>query len=76
MLWRRWRSRDLRSTGERFRAEHSRFLSAALTRPEAYPRIPSKRVSEGGYDRLMASDSGREHTRRWWSIALERVGGA
>ncbi|MEM0983045.1 MAG: hypothetical protein AAGI17_03740 [Planctomycetota bacterium] len=74
MIWWRSRYRDLREAGERFRAEHSRFLTIALRRPNAYPRIPAKPVREGGFSVLTSRESGRRHTRRWWSLALDRVG--
>ncbi|MEO1512756.1 MAG: hypothetical protein AAFU70_11840, partial [Planctomycetota bacterium] len=59
MHWWPRRLRDWRTCSERFRAEHSRFLTAALRAPRRYPKIPTKRVSQGGYERLLARESGR-----------------
>jgi hypothetical protein len=55
------------------RAEHERFLAVAMAIPQAYPRIPTKAVRSGGYNRLMATPSGRERAGQWWGVALDRV---
>ena len=73
--WGAWASasREWRDASERFRAEHSRFLTFALRWPSRYPRIPTKRVSDGGFERLLARRSGREWADRWWTTAMDRV---
>jgi len=72
-LFRFWR-RDSREAGERFRAQHSAFLTRAVQTPQAYPRIPVKAVDHGGYDRLRRVPTGPAHAALWWSTALDRVG--
>lgn len=62
------------SLGERARRHHERWLTGALTgRIGPHPRIPTRRVSEGGFDRQMADESGRARAERWWDLALMRV---
>lgn len=66
---------------ERWRQEHSRWLTGALSRSArgaAYPRIPTARVSEEravstgerrpdeGFRALMATPAGRAWAERWW----------
>ena len=66
-----WRDR-LRDAGERARREHSAFLTQALcTRLGVRaPRIPTRRVDDGGFDRLMGDPRGRRAAGRFWSGAL------
>jgi hypothetical protein len=66
-----WRDR-LRDAGERARREHSAFLTQALRNRIGvrHPRIPTRRVDRGGFDRLMADPRGRDAADRWWSSAF------
>jgi hypothetical protein len=57
--------------GERMIREHSRWLSCAIRRGAAVPRIPVRRVAEGGFARLMSTPGGRQRAQRWWASALE-----
>lgn len=53
--------------------DHSAWLSRVL-RGEARscaPRIPVRRVSEGGFSRMTSTPSGRYRAERWWERALE-----
>lgn len=59
--------------GARFRAEHSRFLTLALLSGRRYPRIPSKRVDQGGYTGLMKLDEGEKRAAMWWAAAFMRL---
>ncbi len=74
MIFRPRTRRDLFDAGERFRAEHSAWLTLAMMSGRKYPRIPAKRADLGGYDRLMATRSGRDRSARWWRLALARIG--
>ena len=74
MRWLRFWQRDPREAGERFRAQHSAFLTRAVRTPGAFPRIPVKAVDRGGYDRLRRVETGEAHAALWWSTALDRVG--
>ena len=73
MFWGLWTYRRLQKTAARMRAEHERFLSAALAPHRRYPRIPTKRVDQGGFDRLMSRQSGRKLADRWWETAFDRI---
>jgi hypothetical protein len=59
--------------GERMVMEHARWLSWALRHRPHLPRIPVRKVSEGGFARLMATHRGREFAAEWWEDALDRV---
>jgi len=53
------------------RREHSLWLSRAMARPDsATPRIPTRRVSEGGFSLLLSSPGGRERAEQWWMDAF------
>jgi hypothetical protein len=68
-----WRKR-LIDAGEQARREHSAFLTRALMLPpNALPRIPTRKVSEGGFSREMAAPEGRRWAQRWWSTTFDRV---
>lgn len=55
------------------RALHSRWLTRALRQGggKGVPRIPTRRVSEGGYGPLVATVEGREWADQWWSDTLQ-----
>ena len=72
MFWRFGRH-DLPSRGKQFRLIHERWLTRALRSPIAYPRIPVRRVDEGGFDSFRARADARARADRWWDLALERV---
>ena len=73
MIWGFFRRRDLRSAAERFRAEHSRFLSSAMMSGRRYPTIPTRRVRDGGFDAMMSRPTGPDRAERWWSAAMSRM---
>ena len=57
--------------GERVRRALERWLNHALTLPDGcFPRIPLRRVSEGGFESLRTR-RGRRIAERWWGKALE-----
>ncbi len=63
-----WQDR-LRDAGERAREEHSRWLTQALYGRSAgfnYPKIPTRRVDAGGFDKLMSDRRGRRAAANWW----------
>lgn len=71
------RRRRLLLAGEKARAEHSRWLTRAMQQPGLYfKRIPTKKVSEGGFDDLMRFEAGREWADRWWSSKIEELDAA
>jgi hypothetical protein len=61
------------SVGEMMRNAHSAWLTEALASKREYPRIPIRRVDEGGFSKLLARDNGEALAARWWDAALERV---
>lgn len=61
------------SPGERMIQEHGMWLTMAMRVGFALPRIPVRRVSDGGFSRLMAAPAGRYRAERWWESALERL---
>jgi len=69
-------NRDWRvlSAGERARMLHGRWLSRALAQPRrVWPMIPLRRVSDGGFQRLMSSSEGRAWAEAWWDSTLAVV---
>ncbi len=54
------------------RRMHSRWLTQAIRAGSKVPRIPVRRVDEGGFDREMATPEGREWASAWWDEALSR----
>lgn len=61
------------TASELARAIHSEWLAQALSSRKAYPRIPTRRVEEGGFDALRARPKGMVRAEQWWMVALERV---
>ncbi len=59
MLWRWFNRRDPRFASERFRQEHSRWLSHAMLSGKRYPRIPTRLVSRGGFSEMLNQPGGR-----------------
>ena len=63
---------DLLDPAERFRREHERWLNRALGHEIDVPRIPTRRVTRGGFGRLLSTARGRRALARWWEIVLSR----
>jgi hypothetical protein len=63
----------LLDAGARARREHSTWLTQALcTRVGVRaPRIPTRKVDDGGFDRLMSDPRGQRVARQWWTSAFE-----
>lgn len=53
-------------------AETEAFLNWALWR-EDVPRIPRRRMDEGGFTRLMRQPGARALAGRWWRTTLEKL---
>jgi len=51
--------------------ETSAFLTWALSTNAAVPRIPIRRVDDGGFDMLMRMPGARQAVQRWWMRALD-----
>jgi hypothetical protein len=65
--------RDMQTASERFRAEHSAWLTLAMLTGRAYPRIPTKRTDQGGFDALRRRPGGLARAAAWWRAALAKV---
>lgn len=71
MLWRSSRRRD-DSAAARFRREHEAFLTCAFALDIRYPTIPTRRVDEGGFNRLRGR-GGQARAERWWRLAMNAM---
>lgn len=54
-------------------AETSAFLSWALREGRDLPRIPRRRVSDGGFAMLLRMPGGRAAVAGWWNRTLGRL---
>ncbi len=63
----------MQTASERFRAEHSAWLTLAMLTGRAYPRIPAKRTDLGGFDALRRRPGGLARAAAWWRAALAKV---
>ncbi|MDX2116531.1 MAG: hypothetical protein SFZ24_13050 [Planctomycetota bacterium] len=53
---------------------HGRWLTRALQAPAGrLPRIPTRRMSEGGFGPMMRTVEGRDYAEFWWETALLRL---
>lgn len=75
MFWKRLVARSWASTdpGELARRQHEDWLTRALMTQREYPRIPIRRVDEGGFEAMMHRTDGPSKAQRWWDLALRRV---
>ena len=73
-----WRGSNRRPDLDRFDrqrmiAETSAFLSWALGEEQHLPRIPRRRLDQGGFTELMRRPMARIMTSHWWRRALDRI---
>jgi len=65
------------TASERARRLHSAWLTRALHgEDEAFgglPRIPARRVEQGGFGAILRTAFGRRWASEWWRRVLERV---
>jgi hypothetical protein len=54
--------------------ETSAFLTWALQHGQDLPRIPRRRVDEGGFSLLMQQPGARAAVARWWQRVLGQIG--
>ncbi|MEX0655550.1 MAG: hypothetical protein WDZ31_08625 [Phycisphaeraceae bacterium] len=69
----RRRHRRPLDTREQMIAETEAFLSWALHGERPLPRIPRRRVDEGGYTSLLRQPGARAAVVHWWRRALNQV---
>jgi hypothetical protein len=70
MFWEFFSLSKLANHAEMMRLRHSVWLTRALGRASAYPRIPTRPMAEGGFNGLMATRAGRAWAEEWWSDTL------
>ena len=79
MLWNPRPSSRTKDIAERWRDEHSAWLTAAMKVLErekyAFPRIPLRRVDQGGFGPLLSRPRGTKICERWWRRALRTITG-
>jgi len=81
MIWTGRLSKKELDAGARFRAVHSSFLTKALALGRLgrrYPRIPAKRVDEGGFGYggrggCLKLPEHQKRTAAWWAAAMNRM---
>jgi hypothetical protein len=73
MRWNQRSIRDIQTASERFKAEHSAWLTMAMLTGRSYPRIPTRPTDRGGFDALRARAGGMSRAAAWWRAALARV---
>jgi hypothetical protein len=55
-------------------AQHSAFLSWALRHEDELPRIPRRRVKDGGFRLMLRRPEARAAVRHWWGRVLRQLG--
>ncbi len=63
-------SNDPFDAGARVRRETETWLDRALAGEVHLPRIPVRRVSEGGFGHMSRSPEGRREMEAWWDRTL------
>jgi hypothetical protein len=62
---------DLEAAARAMRDLHARWLTRALQHGRRPPRIPVRKVSEGGWAALMATPEGKAWAEEFWQGAFE-----
>lgn len=73
MLWSGRHNDDKDRRAWLARRLHEVWLSRAVESGRAYPTIPLRAVSEGGFGPVVATPAGRAWADGWWSEALGQV---
>lgn len=73
MLWSRHHNDEKDRRARLARRIHELWLTRAVETGRAYPHIPLRAVSEGGFGPIVATPRGRAWAEGWWHEALERV---
>jgi hypothetical protein len=71
MFWEMFSLSNLADHAAEMRRRHSAWLTRAMRRPSRYPRIPTRRVSDGGFSAVVATPTGREWADQWWAETLQ-----
>jgi hypothetical protein len=71
-MFRAWVSGiDWEATAAAMRRLHSAWLTAAFKRGSRPPRIPVRKVSDGGWGSMMETPEGRAWAEEFWQGVLE-----
>lgn len=60
-------------TRETMIAQTSAFLTWALAKDRALPRIPTRRVDLGGFSELMRRPAAKVMASHWWHRAMDML---
>lgn len=71
MLFSMFSMKDWEEAAERMRRVHSEWLTGAMKHGKRPPRIPVRKVSEGGWSAMMETEAGRAWAEEFWQGALE-----
>jgi hypothetical protein len=70
----RHRHKRILTASEQARRVHSAWLTRALSgEMNEPPRIPARRVEQGGFHALLFTAAGRRWAADWWRRVLERL---
>jgi len=61
------------SFARRLIREHAQWLTRALRSGRPQPRIPVRKVADGGFVRLSRTREGRRIAEQWWFSAFESM---
>lgn len=61
------------SLGDRYRTQHSRWLSQAMQGKRTFVRIPIRKCDEGGFTPMTSRPEGRARADIWWELAFDRT---
>lgn len=67
--------RDDEALHRKMLAETNAFLNWAMREGHNLPRIPRRRVDEGGFSELLRRPAGRQAVQRWWLRVLNEAFG-
>lgn len=73
MGWNPFRAKQVLAAGRKARLLHSAWLTRAVREDRVYPRIPARRVDEGGFAELLSTQEGRVVVDWWWEHTLSQV---
>jgi len=63
----------IEDAGVKARRIHGDWLTKAIFGGGAMPRIPVRKISEGGYEHVRRTETGRAWADSWWSGAFRKT---
>lgn len=73
MLWGLFGRKKWMTLGDRYRTEHSVWLTGAMGGHRSFVRIPVRRSDEGGFSPMTSRTEGRARADLWWQLAFDRT---